>query len=204
MAFVPTPGVAKVALHGILVLEDIINTLWFASPDEWDAAHLQVLADATFSWFTTHVLPFLAASFTALSSTATDQSTDGGVQATHIGAGTDVGGASGASAPANASLVVSFRTDRTGRSYRGRNYIAGIPMAQVNTPTTVLPAYQAGVMAAYAELSGTESAANCTHVVVSKFHNKVARPAGVPTTVMAYSADNRIDSQRRRLAGRGI
>jgi hypothetical protein len=48
------------------------------------------------------------------------------------------------------------------------------------------------------------SAVNDTWVVLSKFFAKNPRSTAVATPITAVSADQYLDSQRRRLTGRGV
>jgi hypothetical protein len=63
--------------------------------------------------------------------------------------------------------------------------------------------FLAGLIASYADLLGHVNIGANTLCVVSRFHNNSARVSGVATDILSVSADPVIDSQRRRLPGRG-
>ena len=113
------------------------------------------------------------------------------------------GTGSGATAlPLNVTAVISLGTALRGRSYRGRIYQIGLGSNWVSG-NVLDSGYRNNLVSSYGGLVTAISAAGWTLVVVSKFHNKAPRTAGVATTVTSVSVDTNVDSQRRRLAGRG-
>jgi hypothetical protein len=111
--------------------------------------------------------------------------------------------------PANVSLAVSFRTAGRGRSSRGRNYFVGFVDDQV-TGNVVNNSDAVDIRNAYAALIAAAATANVSWVVVSRFSGvdadgkPIPRAAGVTSLINAVSlVDNDVDSQRRRLNGRG-
>lgn len=101
------------------------------------------------------------------------------------------------------AYVVGFDTDLRGRSYRGRNYLPGIPEGDQVAPGVTNAAAAGGFVAAYAALAAVETSQNVTHVVTSHFNGGLARAAGVNTEVTGYRGDLAFDTQRRRSVGRG-
>jgi len=100
--------------------------------------------------------------------------------------------------PYNATSVLSWRSSHVGRSGRGRWYFCGIPENQVSG-NIVSAGYQvllAAVAAAITGYSGTV-AVPVDSVVASKTD-------GVLYTIVGTIIDLFVDSQRRRLQGRGI
>lgn len=110
--------------------------------------------------------------------------------------------AAAASTPGNAALVVTFRTGLAGRSFRGRNYIGGLPLV-MDDPNHFTDAFAAALQAAYATLPTVLDTLTLTHVVASRWINGVLRTTGAATPVTGYTVNDQVDSQRRRLAGRG-
>jgi hypothetical protein len=123
-----------------------------------------------------------------------------------------VGGASGECAPNNVALCMSIRSAARGRSARGRNFIPGIPKDLIDE-NTVASGNVAAYEDAYAGLIGIGGDSGFSQVVVSRFSGftivdgkKVPTPrvSGVTHDVInSYVVDPTIDSQRRRLPGRG-
>lgn len=104
--------------------------------------------------------------------------------------------------PNNVALVTTFQTDLRGRSYRGRTYMPGISRSNVSTPTEISAGYALQASTAYAGINAALPA-GYTHVVLSYQNNGVARTNAARTPVVAYRTEVRLDSQRRRLEGRG-
>jgi hypothetical protein len=105
--------------------------------------------------------------------------------------------------PNNAALVVTQYTDQRGRSFRGRNYIPGLPQSDLEDPSHVTPTQAADWAAVWADLFSTMTTGGYTPVVTSYSFNKVPRTTAVSTPISSVAANNELDSQRRRLAGRG-
>jgi hypothetical protein len=108
-----------------------------------------------------------------------------------------------AAMPNNATFCVSFRTGLTGRSSRGRVYIPAVLRSAVTEnelDSTSVTSY----VSIYADLGIALDGAGYIHVVLSRTVDKALRTEGQPYTITAYLAtDNVVDSQRRRLPGRG-
>ena len=107
------------------------------------------------------------------------------------------------SMPNNVTFCLSLRTGQAGRSARGRWYWAGLTTQQVSGTLIEAAAIVALVDAIFALISAFELD-NLDFVVMSRFSGGIERavPVLIPvTTVLAV--DNVVDSQRRRLPGRG-
>ena len=63
--------------------------------------------------------------------------------------------------------------------------------------------HRGGMIAAYAQLVSDIHTGGNELVVCSRFHNKAPRTAGVGTEITRVNVDINLDSQRRRLTGRG-
>ena len=108
----------------------------------------------------------------------------------------EVGTRTGSAEPGNVSLTMSERTGLAGRKYRGRMYIGGISNNDVTINDTVISALISLAANAMANLiSGALPASSDLAV----FH----RNTNTYTEVIAYVIENILDSQRRRLPGRG-
>lgn len=198
MAFIPTPNGVKIEIkfnkNGALV----VNIIWVRVSVSITTSLLSNLTAAVITWWDTHMQPLTNPSMSLIEVIATDMSVEDGVTyedglVTPL-AGTDTG----ADLPSNIAFVVSFLTEQSGRSYRGRNYLAGIsePRVSGNTIQTI---YVAAVLTAYAQLKLALSAEGADHCVASFQHNGAPRPAGVLTDIIEYRADNVVDTQRRRI-----
>jgi hypothetical protein len=117
---------------------------------------------------------------------------------------TDPAGNITAEAEANSiALCVTLRTVKRGRSYRGRSYVAGLATSNV-TQNTVDTSVTSGIANAYIALHNDAIDAGVLMVVVSRRQNKEWLTVGVATPVtFCLVRDRTVDSQRRRLPGRG-
>lgn len=114
--------------------------------------------------------------------------------------------------PGNVTMAVSFRTAAAGRSGRGRNYVPGL--VDLRDGNSLLDATYAGqVVTKWAGLRAIASEDGWEQVVVSRYSGftivdgkKVPTPRAEGVTHNVTSTiltDRTIDSQRRRLPGRG-
>lgn len=105
--------------------------------------------------------------------------------------------------PNNVTFCVTHRTQSRGRSFRGRSYVVGL--AEGNVLNSRLgPIAVAGIVAAFEDLRAAVQGDGLPMVVVSRVANGVPRTTGVATPITeCVSVDNVVDSQRRRLPGRG-
>lgn len=129
---------------------------------------------------------------TAVSPTVADTSSAGIVGGTSTSSGM----------PGNVTICTSFRTAGRGRSARGRNYFIGLVESVVtgNAATTTLTT--ALVEAYEALLLSPEP--GFTWVVLSRFAEGAPRVTALAQTVTSVVlVDSNVDSQRRRLEGRG-
>lgn len=108
------------------------------------------------------------------------------------------------SLPGNVAFAVSLRTGLSGRSRRGRIYISGLPENGV-TGNTLTGPYRGGLTAAVRGLIDDLVADELLPVIVSYVTGGEYRPVGLVNRILSVvSTDGVVDSQRRRLTGRGI
>lgn len=108
------------------------------------------------------------------------------------------GGAAADTIPTQNAWVVTYETNRRGRSYRGRSYMPGLTDAQV-VDSLILGATLTNFLAKWeAVLINIEVDSGWTLVVASRQENGVLRTLGVTTPVEVLVARNVVRSQRRR------
>lgn len=112
------------------------------------------------------------------------------------------GGNIGAILPMNVTAAVKFNTGRSGRSYRGRNYWIGLVEGQV-TADVVEAVTRVAIIAAYTDLLDHAGAEGFQWVVVSRYQNGAPLATGIATPIVSVTMNSEVDSQRRRLFGRG-
>ena len=204
MAFIPTPNAVRASLEFIFGGQVVVLTLGWHKAAGWDAAGMEALGDSLVDWFDA-ALKFQMANDVSLESINVLDLEDAAGPSINISGGLPITGTNNdLPAPNNVAGVVSFLTDQRGRSYRGRNYVPGIPEPSWQDSISMTTGAAAALAAAYADLEDVATATGAEHVVVSKYHDKAPRVAGIATPVTAYRVDTKFDSQRRRLSGRGI
>jgi hypothetical protein len=210
MPFVPVAQTALVELRMLCAGQHVENTIYALAPDPFDPSSLTSLANTVKAWWIAEMAPLLSDIVSLEEVVATDLTTATGGQVSISGdheLGTQIGGA----APNGSTFTVSFRTAERGRAFRGRNYIVGLPLEQLSDTNHVQSSWATDLITAYEALKTALVAADFIWVVVSRFHgvdtvtgHPIPRAAGLITHVLSVLVtDFVIDSQRRRLPGRG-
>jgi len=210
MPFVPVPDVARVKLEGRIDGQQTINDLTFRLAGGIALADLQSLVTNLVDWFTLTFAVDLSEDWSTVAVRGRDLSAALSFVADADASGT-VGGTAGEAAPNNVSACVSFRTGLAGRSFRGRNYVPAVPNSMI-TLNTLDPSWMASIRVSYGLLlpGGGALPGGWEWVVTSEFSgvdgsgNPIPRTTGIATAVTnTIFTDNTVDSQRRRLPGRG-
>jgi len=143
------------------------------------------------------LLAGLNASWSVAALEATDRSVVGGAFASYVPSGA-VGTGSGDALPANCALCVSKRTGFSGRRNHGRLYFPG--MGDINaTGSTATPAYSTVVGNFASILLGLGGPPS----LFGKWAIPSVRDLAMKT-ITSVVIDQIVDSQRRRLPGRGF
>lgn len=210
MPFVPVANVAEVEIRMLLDGQKVENTLWFENAGAVTALNMGILTTALYDWWDTYYKPLTWNGTQLREIYAVDQTTNTGPTNTLSGGGlVGTGGANAASN--NVSVTVSFRTDLRGRSFRGRNYMLGLPLTILANQNQITAGYAADLITAYTALVGPGAfATGWTWGVASRFSgvdadgDPIPRVAGVFTPITSVViTDLIVDSQRRRLPARG-
>jgi len=112
------------------------------------------------------------------------------------------GTATGVGLPNNVTVAVRYLTALRGRSYRGRLFHIGIR----NTDTLlnqVTTTFQTNLRAAYVVMLNVATTQSYFQGVLSRYQGGVLRPEGEFTDITSVQVERTLDSQRRRLPGRG-
>jgi hypothetical protein len=204
VTFQPCPGIAEVVCGQTLRGENVLNIVHYEiDTGVWDPTTLLALVNQIkTNWKSTasglvgsQSNQLAVARFTARSLA---MEADAEVISTVTnGAGASTTGAMESSIAG----VVTLGTGISGRSYRGRVYIGGL-----NTDLTVsgdpnhLTATEAGQLATRAAYTFSNGiGTGVQHVVLSRVFDKIVRDEGIGTTVSSYTANTRLDNQRRRM-----
>ncbi len=202
MAFIPVPnGVQLCFLFGTggSTWQFCLTLRKSAGPP--DDADLITLTGAGSDWWTNTLKPHITGAATLNEVIATNLTVQGGSQyRQNVGT---VGTKAGAALPSGTPLCVSQRTALRGRSYRGRCYVSGISETEQNLVNEVNPSYATSIAGSFATLQTTLDGLGFDVVVASRQHNGVVSNPASTHEVIAWVVDSKLDSQRRRLAGRG-
>lgn len=204
MVFVPTPNAVTASVRYLWDNQQVENTLSFYRAESWTETLMEQLANIIINWRTTQIRSLQASNLLMTEVYVVDQASDSAPAITVTVDSGDAPGTTGTpSLPNNVSLAIQFRTAFRGRSGRGRNFILGLAEGQVSgnlIANSLATSYQD----AYQALAGDVEALDAQHVIISKQTDGAPRPNGLVRLVTAYAfADLSIDSQRRRLPGRG-
>lgn len=204
MAFIPAPNCVEVVFRFTWAGQRVAITLSFEGAAPATVSDMNSLATALETWWKASYRPLTPASLTLneIAVTALDSATAPGIvlPITTNNTGTNAN-PSGAS---NSTVTTTFITALRGRSFRGRNYMVGLNPGYIQTATTISTALAGALVTAYINMQTAAFAQGFTHVVISRYHNNLPRVTAVSTPVTGYQQELFLDSQRRRLAGRGL
>lgn len=202
MAFIPAANIVRTTVEYLLDGQILANVFHVDANEAVDAVVTNAILDVFEDWLDTLLMPALSDDIAATSVIGRDLTTaTGGLVErpfdTPIAGGVAVG-----ALPNNVALCVTLLTDQAGRSFRGRSYIAGLNEDEV-TLSNITLATATAFATIYADLVDALSTAGFELVVTSFQAAGVPRIAAVSTPVTACGCNTVVDSQRRRLPGRG-
>lgn len=208
MAFVPVANTVMAELRYTWDTEPVENTLYFLGDDPPDATNMLALGNAIITWWGVSMQSSIADVVEFREVYLTDLTTNTGPAITANLGLPLLGSANNEPVPSNVAPCISFRTANRGRSFRGRNYLIGLPGDSVDG-NTLSSTYTTDMVAAYGDLQALVVSVGYTWVVVSRYSGftivagkKVPTPraAGIATPVTSVLfTDNIVDSQRGRL-----
>jgi len=163
---------------------------------ELDALCNTVLARVVADW-----LPLMSTTVSLREVYAETYNGAGSLGFSLLGSGT--GSASGNGMPGNASFCLSLRSGNVGRSRRGRMYTIGMVEAHQDSGV-VTSTYRNAWLAALSALIAAALGDDWILCIASFISGGAPRASGFLTDVTTVIAiDDFVDSQRRRLQGRG-
>lgn len=202
--FVPVPNTAEVVIEQSLAGQNVFNVLHFEGPGPFGIPDLNILATEVINaWIEfLDVIYSNQLSLVAVRATSLESISAPGVLST-VSPGTN-GAIAVPPTPNNVALVLTLTTDLRGRSFRGRTYAAGMPQDTLVDPSHVTTTYQSLFLDQWTGFfTDVEDDAGVIHVITSLVTAGAPRVTGVNTEVTGYAVNQELDSQRRRLAGRG-
>lgn len=206
MPFIPAPGVVQVELTADMAGERTQNVLHYKIDDGlYSEPEMTALGEAIVAYMAQSFVKGLYPSTWQLIGVRVIDLTADFAPAIDIVTGLPVTGTrAGAQLPNNCALVITKRTIFRGRSYRGRIYFGPLVEADV-TNNAVSGAYVTSLVTNLSGLITITDANSEVHrmQVLSRYTNKNPRIEAVATPVLGFTCDGILDSQRRRLPGRG-
>lgn len=203
MAFVPFENTIKAEMIYTWNAERCENVLYYQFEEAVTEAALLDLADALRSIEDTNLKIHRTSAAQLELIRTTDMTVDNGI-------GVDIpivppiaGTVAGGSAPNNVSWAIKKNSPRRGRSYRGRIYHIGMPLAGFSG-SLVGSTFRSETLEDYENLLSVVGTLGVYDMIIaSRIADGVERAVGEKTIVTSLSADDVLDSQRRRLPGRG-
>lgn len=189
------PTAYQVNVIGHLHAQLVENVWHVQGPDPFDATVAADIA-ATFQTGYTTLLAALSQDYTVEQIVVKNFGGEASGEFTLAIVPPAEGGEGNPALPGNVAFCVSLRSALTGRRFRGRKYIAAIPETAV-TGNTIDSTHRSDIVAAIADLRDLLE----TNLTPMSVFSKTGVTL-VPVTAVV-SVDNIVDSQRRRLTGRG-
>lgn len=199
LPFIPFVDCVEWLLRGSLQGVPCLITGAVKAPGAVTPTTLSDVADVIDAWWGTDLIGWVSAVLTVQDVKCTDLTTAVGPTFTKpiTGSGTGTGG-SGANG-GQVAAVVSLRTAKRGRSYRGRVYIPGVPSSFLGSANSLSSTARAALTTVWANLYFNLAAASFTPQVLSRQENNVRRTIGVATPINNFTVNLILGTQRRRL-----
>lgn len=209
MPFIPLPNAARVEMVYDYNGEIVENVFHVLGTVPFDATTLGDVGDVFFNWYENNLqgTQVVGATLEVIKVRALDSDTAPGIENT---GGLPLSGSlTGDSLPNNSTVVIKWVTGLSGRSFRGRTYHIGLGAGDTVDPNTLSSSAQTALLTAYEALISEIETAGYQLVVASLYHGvdtdgkPIPRTEGIATPIIGARLDLTLDSQRRRLPGRG-
>jgi hypothetical protein len=198
------PGGLRVEMHFTYLNQQVENVYHLMNnlPNPGDV-QLHLVANTFKNWWTTEMKSMVSTELT-LREVVCRELTPDGVAVLETADLPQSGANNTQPMPGNVTVAVHWGTGRRGRSFNGRTYHLGLCANQV-TGDQITPAALPVIQAAYDALRTAldNAVVGVEFSVLSVQSNKAWRVPPIMTPITGVAIDPNIDSQRRRLAGRG-
>lgn len=199
MAFQPAPHVVEVTLNASQTGVPVVNRF------NVDVGHAVTHSDLTGvfavfdAWITSDLAPSQVNQLSYDTIVVKDMSVANGEELTFVPTTTN-GSITTAPLPNSTAMVASLRTSLTGKNFRGRSYLGGLPQLALQDATHVKVAYAESYLTLYENLIAALVTAGYKLAIVSRYLNKAARVVALVTEVVSVIVNTKMDNQRRRTA----
>ncbi len=200
MTFIPVTNTIALRFVHTFLGQPLSNTLYVRQTDPVTAFDVVDLATTGADLWGQYIMPMLSSDTRLILVSAKDLTTQSGLVFDYTGTPLPVsGGAPGQPLPSNVAAVLSLRTGRAGRSFRGRLYLGGFTELQSDgnfLPPATLDQLKQRLRQLIDDLNtGTRQV-----VVVSRYSENQPRTTGLTTPVVSVVVSTlRLASQRKRL-----
>jgi len=202
MPFVPFPNTVKAEQVFLWDNQVVENVFHFEKDSAWSTVDMQDLAASLIDNWNDFWKANMATTLSMTTIKVTDLSSEfaPGIEYT---TGLPLAGTSGgASMPNSVCVAVTWLTALRGRSYRGRTFHIGLLETQI-LDNQITVAAQGLLTLYYSTFITTINPTGAQLVVASRIEGGVERVTGLTTPVIGLKIDRVVDTQRRRLPGRG-
>lgn len=201
--FVPVENTVQCNLIGSIAGQEIHNILYFKyDAGDPDVTEMTNLAAFLYNWWDSNIKPLLSNDYLLNMIKVVDLTTQTspGVEYTTL---LPVAGSVNVDAVTNSvAITAKFTTGYRGRSFRGRNFITGFPTSALANQVACTVPNATAFKDAYDELLASPLS-GWKWVVVSRISGGSPRSTGIATPVVMVTVSTTLQSQRRRLLGRG-
>lgn len=203
MEYIPAPNCASVQMIFSVLGQRVENVYHVRNFSPYLTEDLLLLGNWFIGWWTGNFQEWTPpeVSLVMVVCTALDTQTSPSIEVT-LGLPAVGEGIAYTVAPTNVTCSVRWTTGHRGRSYRGRTFHVGLAKEFI-TGNTINSTPIGYLQAGYGVLINEENLLPGGLVILSKYANKAPREEAVATPVTGVFVDNTVDSQRRRLPGRG-
>lgn len=198
MAFIPLPDGIRIVMEYTLDSKTVVNV--YHLKDDLPITPTRLLQAVTIfrEWWDNHLSAEISEDLVLQQVIGTDVSVENGTQEFDVPnpsiPGQDVIGAT----PSNVALVTTLKTAFTGRSFRGRSYIAAIPKTSI-TDNDVGLTKATNILNDFSLLVADLLSSSFSLTVASYVSGGAPRTTAVNTPVTILSVNIRVDTQRRRI-----
>lgn len=201
--FIPVNGAASMELHFTQAGEIRINKLHYFNSSGWSETSLTECAQLILGLWGTNFAPITASDVQLLEVIATDLQGDTAPRVVVTPDSPITGADTNAAMPGNVTLAAALHTSARGRGSQGRVFTVGMTRPRA-TGNEVTADYRDSVVAAWTALKTFEGLTLTYGMCVVKYcRGGVWLTEGLYNEVTSITADRLVDSQYRRLGGRG-
>lgn len=203
MAFQPVPNTAKVAVVTTNGFSEYVNVFHFYRDGLWGQPELSGLLQVVATAWVNEIMTSIHSDIVFVRVEGRGLRAPDDVAAEFVLPTPSFGTRGGSLSPANVSFAVTHLTGLAGRSNRGRTFFVGL--SESDTVGDLIVAARADALRNGLGVVRQQAAdAGWTMVVVSRRANNVLLPVARTIPITGFRWRDRIlDSQRRRLTGRG-